>query len=149
MSLMINSRLFASLLVSYNSMFLSGASNIYLCVGTTPTDAQIDAMTAVTDALIVNNKAVTYGGYPLTNIKLKDTSIPALNYLNILPSPNTVNSVKAGTISWGVLYGNDSRKVCIVDVGLANSGAVIQVDTTTVIVGTPVTLLGIAYKLGR
>ena len=145
--MLLNSASLAGLITQYTFNFFAPATGIYLCVGTMPTDAQIDAMTVATDALITGNKAVSYGAIPATNFRAKDTNIPCLMYSAVMPVVTVVNSTKAGTLGWAVLH--NGTGFAIADVGLANSGAVVQVDTTTVIIGTPVTLLTVSYKFGR
>lgn len=144
--MLINSGFFGGLVTHYGKIF-APANAIFLCTGSMPTDGQVDAMTAVSDTLITGSKSVTYGGIPMTSMKAKDTAIPALIYANALPAISTVNATRAGTLTWGVLHGTNG--FAIVDVGLVNSGSVIQVDNVNVSVGTPVTLLSLAYKMGR
>ena len=118
-----------------------------LCTGTAPTDTDVDALTA-TSAIITSSSAVVFNGSGVVSaINSTSTSTP-LWFIQQLPTSTTATSTKVGTLTWGVI--SDSQYgVTVVDVGLPNSGAVVQVDKMSVTTGTVVSLLSISYSIWR
>jgi hypothetical protein len=140
--------LVCSLLQSYSITLktAAGASNLILCVGTPPDDATVDTITAAA-AVVTGNSTCTYNTTGIQFALNSASEFPPRYVLTSFPTTNTVNATKAGTISWGLLTG--SWGVSVVDVGLPNSGSLIEVNTTNVSVGTPVTITNWSFKLGR
>jgi hypothetical protein len=101
--MLINSSMLAGILTTYNNTILAPTNGIYVCVGSMPTDAEVDAMTAVTAAQIANNKALTFTGHSIAQMQAKDTSVPILVYST--KTAESVNSTKTGTLGWAVLHG--------------------------------------------
>ena len=128
-------------------------SNVCLCIGPPPTDIQVDSVvstsrtTVIAMPFIANAIAVSISHNLVTtsvNWLQLDNRTYAMN--NIVLSGLSANATKAGVISWGIMF--SSWSCMFVDVGLANSGAVIQVDTVNVAVGTPVTILDVSAVIG-
>ena len=146
--MIVNTRAAVSIAAGYIGQFLTPSNSLILCVGDMPTDAQVDALTAVSNTFITSATAVTLGSISLANMLPKDsTSFPLLMTNKINPTIYKANSTKAGTLGWAVI--NTGAWFSIVDVGLPNSGAVVQVDVVNVAVNTPVTFLSLSYKFGR
>lgn len=149
MTIMMNTRLAAGIAATYASRFFAPVNNIYLCVGAMPSDAQIDSMTSTSSSIITSALAVTLGTIPLAQMKAKDQSVgPILLTNNVLPTLYKANATKAGTIGWGVVA-YSATAFSIVDVGLPNSGAALQVDTLNAVIGQPITFMSLSCKLWR
>jgi len=119
---------------------------ITFCVGDVPSDETLANLTALTNAVIVDNKA----GMLASNagagfVYSSATTTPPTFYLNTLPTVKTFTVTKAGTLSYAVV--NAGGAFIVVSVGLLNSGAVIQVDRLNVNVGDVVTLQHINFKM--
>lgn len=151
---MINKNMNACLAISYAAGIMP-QRGLTLCVGTMPTDAQAKTLSSSLDAtLITPYITVTYtsilGTWGANRTVVKDATLPALFYADFGPvsaANRSKAATKAGVISWAVAS-NDQGGFVILDVGLPNSGAIVQVDTVNVSVGTIVTLLSLSCKLG-
>lgn len=123
-----------------------GAGGILLCVGTAPSDLEVEAMTAANyaaSAVVVAGKSVTLNMTGMTAGYVQAS--PFTTFISgLLPS---AASTKVGTLNWGIIL--SKGQPVFVDVGLPNSGAVIQVDVVSVGVGTVVQLLSCGFKFGR
>ena len=150
MTILMNNRMAASLLVP--PLYGLGAgggvlSSIWLCTGIPPTDAQVDSLTKAnyaSQSFVSDNKSVVITGLSLA--AAYQVGPPVLFYQHTAGVKGT--STKAGVLSWGVLISAQGN-ISIADVGLANSGAVIQVDTLNVAVNTVVNVLGMSIRVGR
>lgn len=143
-----NARVAASFNWSLSQTFNKANTTDWLtfCVGPKPDDTTIENIVDLTDAIIVDNtcgllasNAGATWGYSSTTV------VPPIFYNTALPTVKTFNATKSGTITHAVV--NASGFFIIVDVGVTNSGAVIQLDTVDVEIGTPVTLTSIQYKV--
>lgn len=123
------------------------AAGLLLCVGTPPTDTEVLTLTP-SSAVVTNNLACTFNTSGLLYGLYSATEFPPRYILTGYPSTNTVNSTKAGTISWAVLY-NAAWGSVVVDVTETNGGGIIEIDNKNVAVGTPVTLTNWSFKLDR
>lgn len=123
------------------------ASGLLLCVGTPPTDTEVDTLT-VASAIVTNNLACTFNMTGFVYSLNSASEFPPRYVLSGYPNINTVNAAKAGTITWGVLT-NAAWGAAVVDVTETNGGGIIEISTQAVIVGTPVTLTNWSFKVDR
>jgi hypothetical protein len=127
---------------------------ITFCKSPVLTDAQVKALVATTDALIVNAKVGTIASYSgLVMAPVDAAAVPPVFSSTSLPTIKTftVSNAAAAVITHAIVKSTvgNTTQFCVVDVGLLNSGAVIQVDKTTVTTGDVVTLLAINMKFWR
>lgn len=126
------------------------------CKGPALTDAQVAGLTAVSNALIQNAKVgVIANSAGLAMGASSNTAVPPVLLASTLPATKTFTVSGVGstpvTITHAVVkstYGGTTQ-FCVVDVGLLNSGAVVQVDNTSVVDGSVVTLQSIQFKIWR
>ena len=147
--MLISKGMACTLLQSYfmSMRTVQGASGILLCVGTPPTDAEADTITAAS-SIVTNNLAATFNTTGMSYALNNTTEFPPRYVLTQYPTANSVNSVKAGTINWGLLI-NAAWGVAVVDVTGPNGGGVIEINTPNVVVGTPVSITNWSFKVGR
>jgi len=138
-----------SLLQSYlmSLRTVQSASGLLLCVGTPPTDAEVDTLTAAS-TIVTSNLACTFDMTGFTYALNNTTEFPPRYVLSGYPYTNTKTSAKAGTITWGVLS-NAAWGIAVIDVTPTNGGGIVEINTPTVIVGTPVTLTNWSVKIDR
>jgi hypothetical protein len=154
--MIINNQLAASLLRNA-TLPLIGANAvdfITFCKGPFLTDAQVKTLVATTDALIVNAKVgVLANASGLVISLISPTTTPPVFYASALPTVKTVtiSNAAAETITHAIVKSTFSgtTQFCVVDVGLLNSGAVIQLDKTTVTTADVITLLAFNIKAWR
>lgn len=116
------------------------------CVGPVPSDQQLSDLTSVNNTIITNATVGTIASNAGSSWMYNSaTTTPPLYYANVLPTTKTFTSTGTGTLTHAVV--NSGGFFIVVDVGVLNSGAVIQVDTTAVDVGTVVTLQQIQFKM--
>lgn len=146
MSLIINDRMGVTYAASlYRACAPSGNPWITFCVGTPPTDVQVMGWTNGSDSYVTS---ATTGSLVATGAVLTTTNTSTVLPITITTyqqTNRTFTATKAGTISWAVVSGYD---YAVLDVGLPNSGAAIQVDTVNVSVGTTVTMQTLSFRVG-
>lgn len=144
---MLYSKKWASTLPSSLRMtFQNSSGNFVLCGGVMPSDADMTSLTttstAITSAALVT---ISVSG---TTLMLMDTSAqPPVWEMNTPPTNRSAAAVAAGTITWAAI--SLSYGLFLVDVSLPNQGGVIQVDKTTVSVGTVVSIMGMTWSFWR
>lgn len=148
MALIANNRFNAAYNWSLTRPFrIANAANwLTFCVGPVPAEADILNLTAITNTLITNAKTGTIVSNAGSSFAYTSaTTVPTMYYSSALPTVKTFTATQAGTITHAVV--NADGMFVVVDVGLLNSGSVVQVDTVDVSVGTVVTLQAIQFKV--
>ena len=151
MILMSKEMAFMSAIYAYNcAHFDTGVSAIRLMVGSPPSDAQVDTITQANHSAL----ALITGALSVTMPVASNAMFLPVNASAVLPQKMAYQgpiikgtAVKAGTLTWAVIMSGGYPMV--VDVGLPNSGAMLQVDKTLVIVGTVVSVLAYSFQAWR
>lgn len=132
-----------SMRVSFSA---SNGASLFLCGGSMPTD---DIMVGLTSAstVITSAKLATIMTTGMTFALMDTAAQPPLFEMNVPPTARSIAAVAAGTITWAVLSG--SYCLWLFDVSLPNQGGSVQLDKTTVSVGTVVSLMGISFSIWR
>ena len=152
MAILMNARFTVSMINAYGvDLFPQGY--IYLCIGTMPTDAQVDAYTGAADTAITNAIAASFDCDQATGLMANrngtllyyDTAkaqVAGLTYVK-------ASATKTGTVGYGIVRGYNANVFAIVDVGLPNTNSTLWVDTLTLTTGSPVYLMGLNYRIWR
>lgn len=148
MSILMNRRMAAALISLPAGAFGAAGDSIrsiWLCSGPEPADAQLDVLTVSnfsSQSVITNNKVVAIDN--LSSIG-KQVGEPSIIYHDVSGFKGT--SLKAGVLTWALIKTN--LGVAIADVGLPNSGAIVQVDRVVVETGNVVNLLSLTMRVRR
>lgn len=124
-----------------------GAAGIILCVGTQPTDLQMDTLTAAS-SLVTANTACTFNTTGMQVALNSAAEFPPRYVLTSFPTVNTMTAGITGTINWAVITG--VWGLAVVDVTAPNGGGLIEVNNVAVTSGvTPVTITNWSFKVSR
>lgn len=116
------------------------------CVGPVPNQATLLDVAAITDTVIVNAKTGLIASNAGATWAYSSYVTPAPTYYAVsMPTVKTFTATQAGTITHACV--NAGGFFIIVDVGMINSGAVIQLDKTVVNPGDVCSLQVIQYKM--
>lgn len=119
---------------------------ITFCSGGFPDESTADSILSLNDPAIVNNKVATLTSNAGTQWDYSTyTDTPPVYYCKSLPTVRTFQATSSGTITHAAVFSNNF--FILVDVGLLNSGAVIQLDKINVNSGDAIELLAIQYKI--
>lgn len=144
MTTLANPKHLAAMVAVYMSFMKITA--IQLKSGSMPSDALVDSWTRVSAV------PTTYKTLATFSVSAFESATPDRPFPVVLTLPannlsaRSINPSAAGRIGWALLTA--STQFIVADVGLANSGAVVQLDMLDTVVGTPITLLGAAIKFG-
>ena len=125
---------------------LGASGSLVLCSGVIPSDSVMAGLTSAS-SVITSAALATFAMYGAAITLMDVNAQPPQFELTSYPSVRTATATAAGTATWAALYG--SYFLGIVDVSLPNQGGFVQVDNTTLSVGTVVTLLGISFSIWR
>lgn len=124
----------------------SDGASLILCGGQIPSDAVMTGLTS-SSSVITSAKLATIATSGMTFALMSTTEQPPLFEMSAPPTTRSVAATAAGTITWAVLSG--TYCLWLLDVSLPNQGGSVQLDKTTVSVGTIVSLMGISYSIWR
>ena len=149
---MISNRQFAAMLPeTIVSCINSSAPTFVFCSGGMPSDSLWDTVNTsiiTTAGFIKTNTLATFPGAGLTLGLVDSAEIPPRWTLNNPTTTRSVAATAAGLIDWAVVY-LANQYIFAVDVSLPNQGGMLQIDNTTVSVGTMITLLGFSFSAWR
>lgn len=120
--------------------------SLALCSGQIPSDSVMAGLTS-SSTTITGATLATINMSGAAFMLMSATAQPPQWELGTMPTTKTVKATAAGTIGWAALIG--SYTLYLFDVSLPNQGGAVQVDNTTVSVGTPVSLMGISFSIWR
>ena len=146
MTTLANPKHLAAMVAVYMSFMK--VSTVRLMSGSMPSDATVDSWTSLTSI-----PSATYKTLATFNVGAFESATPERPFPVVLTLPSnvlstrSVNPASAGRVGWALLVASSSQFL-VVDVGKANSGAVVQIDMLDAVPGTPITLLGAAIKFG-
>lgn len=147
--MLMSKSLAASFLMTLKNKFIfsQNASGIKLCIGSMPTDAELDSLTQASSR-ILDNVTATIDTTGLV-ADLRDTNWPPQFITKTLPTVQTAVCSKTGKIGWCVFYHATSNIVVIGDVTKTNGGGIVTVNEVDVTTGQSILFTNLSIQAGR